>query len=155
MPESGHRRDPKDSPYGKAIDESELLWEISNMAFVVGDVAEGTKGGHALHQTFDICAEGNLERVRSLLELGVLELRRTAGTVWTVRKEKEGWRVSGPDSVLGAGLVKEYLLCRVLGRWLEVTLPEAAPPWLSQAEEVLAKLRTFRGRPRRRRLSPF
>ncbi len=66
---------------------SELLHSISNLAYVIAYVSEDKESPHTLHQTFDICEEGNLERVDSLLRLAAAEISAVSRHVrMTVRK---------------------------------------------------------------------
>lgn len=137
------------------ISFSDLHWELSNLAYVVGDVASKDGNAHRLHQTFDICHEGNIERVNGLLDLSFLEVRNAAGPQCHCTRQRRGYSFRGAEAELAAALAKEYLVCRVLGRWLEVTLPEAAGVWLLRAEECLSGLRCRHVKGRPRRLSPF
>lgn len=142
-----------------------LLYDISNLAFVVGDVREGAADSHKLHQIFDVCEKGNIDRVDHILRLSFAEVRAMLRGILAREKERE------PDEMrlpLKSGLdmecvevidesVRGYLVARVLADWLSITLPEAADVWRDKAAEsalaIKGKARSSRGAVRR--LSPF
>ena len=51
-----------------------LLYDISSMAYVAGDIRADKMSAHSLHQTFDICEAGNIDRVNRLLSLAFSEV---------------------------------------------------------------------------------
>lgn len=142
-----------------------LLYDISNLAYVVGDVRESKMEGHTLHQTFDICEKGNIDRVDHILRLAFAEVRAMLRHVVVREKERETHEMRLPlkpgldrECVdILAGSVREYLVARVLADWLSITLPEAADVWNGKASEaalaIMARTRFSRGVARR--LSPF
>lgn len=50
-----------------------LLHDISNLAYVAADVCGESRSPHALHQAFDICQPGNIDRVDRILCLAFSE----------------------------------------------------------------------------------
>lgn len=133
------------------FDRDSLYYDIGNLAYVVADIREGRHDPHTLHQTFDICASGNRDRVDHMLLLGFYEVRSylrrllVRGGVYNAR---EGFPLVlflkdeiTPDRVaLIEETVKEYLVARVLADWLAVTLPEAADVWKEKAAGAKASL---------------
>ncbi len=142
-----------------------LLYDISNLAFVIGDVREGKTDCHKLHQTFDVCEKGNIDRVDHILRLAFAEVRAMLRPVLARERKRE------PDDMrlpLKSGLdmecvdvicesVRGYLVARVLADWLSITLPEAADVWREKASEaaLALKVRARSARGALRRLSPF
>lgn len=138
------------------IYRKDLLHEISNLAYVIADVSEGKESPHALHQTFDICEEGNIDRVDSLLVLAAVEvaaaiaplgkLMTRKGDYYLIIKEssKQMTIREHPKWVEAkvAGLIREYMVAAVLHGWLSVTLPSAAPFWAARKEQTAAALGT-------------
>ena len=155
-----------------------LLHDISNLAYVVADVGGEGKGAHRLHQTYDICEEGNVERVDSVLQRGFAEVRLLFGPVLeplrgvgraTGCAPADSFRLLFRRGSVGTAMalaikerVHEYLVTLALADWLLITLPEAAPAWKERSSECMAQLvkclnAILYGRPftAGRRLSPF
>lgn len=137
-----------------------LLYDISNLAYVVGDLRGDSLSAHRLHQTFDICEEGNVDRVDRLLALAFSEvgmaLRKVAieppamdrlsnsdapPEEFRLRLRRcaggESWRIRLKEAV------NEFMTARVLAGWLRVTLPEAADFWKEQADSMLESLKSL------------
>ena len=108
---------------------------------------------HSLHQTFDICEAGNIDRVNLLLSLAFSEVGLVMRGVTESPTARDVLSNSDPFPgefrlMLSAGAgseawrirvkeaVHEYLVARVLEGWLSVTLPEAAEFWKQLAEEL-------------------
>lgn len=111
-----------------------LRFDIENLAFVIADTWRGRVDEHRLHQVFDICQEGNLDRVRDVVALALARLH-FGRNVFRKCKRRERVRV----------LFREYLTCAVLADWLSITLPEAAPEWLERTQLLLAELQKLTG----------
>lgn len=137
------------------ITSKSLRRDLEDLAYVVGDVARSGVDAHTLHQTFDIGSEDNRRRVEWLLDLGWEEARAALGSRYECRRGRGAYSLEGPGAGLAGALVREFLLCRTLGRWLEVSLPVASPPWREQAESLLGRLPGLGRGAVRRRLSPF
>ena len=128
-----------------------LLYDIGGLAYVVGDIRDGTLPAHVLHQVFDICQEGNIDRVDRLLSLSFWEAATHIGHV-AVALPPEGvgqnrvYRLALKKPVAPAWVMRlktalrEYMTACVLADWLSFTLPDAAPPWREKARISLASL---------------
>lgn len=146
------------------ITRSSLLYDISNLAFVVGDVASDFHTPHSLHQIFDICAPGNIDRVNRLLDLAFAE------TCTILRKIISGsahcrdyqlilkyGKVSCEWKRRLQETIREFMTAKVLAGWLSITLPEAADVWNEKANEMKTALSsaTFSTTVRTRRVPPI
>ena len=151
-----------------------LLYDISSMAYVAGDIRADKMSAHSLHQTFDICEAGNIDRGNRLLSLAFSEVGLVMRGVTESPTARDVLSNSDPFPgefrlMLSAGAgseawrirvkeaVHEYLVARVLEGWLSVTLPEAAEFWKQLAEELRGDLTGLAasGFCGHRRLSPF
>ncbi|MDE6335300.1 MAG: hypothetical protein K2L34_01900 [Muribaculaceae bacterium] len=92
-----------------------VLYDVANLAYVVGDVREGEYTAHSLHHTFDICAPGNIDRVNRVLNLAIAEVE-------AIVNPPHGISGRGMEKLL-RNLVHEYLVARVLYDWLTVAFP--------------------------------
>lgn len=148
------------------IKRSSLLYDIANLAFVVGDVASDLKSPHSLHQIFDICAPGNIDRVDRLLDLAFAEVRTILRKIidgrccrgYDRRDESGECGTTGNENcrdfrlILKSGIIncewecrlqetiREYMTAKVMAGWLSVTLPEAADVWKEKAEDMKTAL---------------
>lgn len=136
---------------------SDLLHAISNLAYVIADVSEGKESPHTLHQTFDICEDGNLERVDSLLRLAAAEISAVSRRVrMTVRKGDYHLLFGSLTGGVARNgvfteaairkfteLTREYMIASVLYGWLSVTLPSAAAYWSLRKAEVMTSLQSI------------
>ncbi len=113
------------------IDRDIIIEDVADLAYVVGDVHSGERSAHRLHQTFDICAEGNIDRVNRILDLGTAEINLM------LRHYRHD---IGVRDQLVEKCVHEYLVARVMADWLAVTLPEAADVWKEKASEARSAL---------------
>ena len=92
-----------------------VLYDVANLAYVVGDVREGEYTAHSLHHTFDICAPGNIDRVNRVLDLAIAEVEAIVNPPYGI-----SGRVV---EKLLRNLVHEYLVARVFYDWLTVAFP--------------------------------
>lgn len=155
---------------------TELLYDIQNCAFVEGDIMK-VESEHDRHQVLDIGEDGNIDRVTRMLDLAhaecvealypyskeVIDAESSADDVLA---EKETYTVSLllPDDYSKTSLdlltkyIHEYMVCRVLADWMNITKPDAAANWQAKAEQAkgaaksLVNYRTGRVR---RTQSPF
>ena len=58
----------------KLYDKKLVMQEVANLLYVIGDVREGEYTAHTLHNTFDICAPGNIDRAHKTLDLAVAQV---------------------------------------------------------------------------------
>ena len=148
------------------IKRNELLHEISNLAYVIADVCEGKESPHTLHQTFDICEAGNIDRVDSLITLAAAEAGAVMVPVARLHIAAGNVTLSFPNLPKAremelAQLTREYLVASVMHGYLSVTLPTSAPPWKIRRQEIFASLQSAAAKAAgcraslTRRLSPF
>lgn len=151
------------------IEREDLYHEISNLAYIIADTRENTMPAHTLHQTYDICEEGNRERIDHILSVAFMEACCNLRDLVYVSFHNVGpsrpivmeFRQEIPDETCLLGLqltLKDYLVSRALGDWLSVTLPPASTVWKENSTEALRKLRAMSIRHtvlKGRRLSPF
>lgn len=151
--------------------KSDITYALSSLAYVVADVRADTHTAHSLHQAADICAEGNIDRVDSLLRLYMTDAMHVLGGKMAVKPSFYKGRVPEkitlsfttdppPEAVAVRvrELLREFLVTSVLGSWLRVTLPEAADVWKSRAAGVKSALSAMRYRtlrPFRRAVPPI
>ncbi len=106
----------------KLYSRKAVLDDVANLAFVVGDVREGEYTAHSLHQTFDICAPGNIDRVNRVLDLAISEVE----TLLTRSRHPAAKKSdSKAFEKLVCNLMHEYLVARVFYDWLTVAFPPA------------------------------
>ncbi|MBD5358114.1 MAG: hypothetical protein HDR88_14145 [Bacteroides sp.] len=145
------------------LQREELLHDISNLAYVIADVSEGKESPHTLHQTFDICEEGNTERVERLLGLAAAEIGSEMGKGISIRHRRKNYvltfcGVTEKTVAKVTELAREYMVASVLHGWLSVTLPAAATFWANRRDETLSSLRSAATPPTggfTRRVSPI
>lgn len=134
------------------LNRKKLLYDIANLAYTIADTGENNR--HTLHRVRDICQDGNIDRVNSVIDLAYSKVM----TVLKVRL-----RIPPEIKLHLKEAVHEYLVCCVLADWLAITLPEAADVWKFRAEacfdaikEIVSSILTNSStRGFRRRLSPF
>lgn len=108
-----------------------LIYDISNLAFTVADLREGERSPHALHQVFDVCQPGNIDRVDRVMRLAYSEILHALG----------GYRPRDSQELLRLHeLMREYVTTRVLADWLSITLPEAADAWKDRSAETIQQI---------------
>lgn len=154
----------------------QLLYDISNYAFVEGDIM-GEDAEHARHQVKDIAEEGNVDRVNRVLNLAhdecveqlypytneeVEDGERLDDTLVApeeytiVLKLPEGFAKS--TLKLERTLIHEYMVCRVLQDWLSITFANSAQNWERKMIQLKSKMKTAllsRKLTIRRKLKPF
>lgn len=90
-----------------------VLYDVANLAYVVGDVREDAYSSHSLHQLFDICEPGNIDWVNRVLDTALADVALIVGDCkYTVARRR-----------YIRSLVHEYLVARVFSDWLQVALP--------------------------------
>lgn len=156
---------------------SELVYDISNYAFVEGDLI-GEDGEHAHHQVTDIAEAGNVDRVTRVLNLAYWEcvellypytkeaVPEDQEELDNVLREPEVYvvRLRIPETFALNSvkflkeMIHEYMVCRVLQDWLSITYPQSASRWEEKLEGLKRKMRLIllaRMRTVRRKLQPF
>ena len=149
------------------IKHKDLLHDISNLAYVIADVCEGRESPHSLHQIYDICEEGNIDRVNSLLTLAAAEVAAALSPIGSISRRKELYRlkfkgISKEYAFKITELIREYMVTSVLHGWLAITLPSGASFWNDRKLNLMDTLDTSifmavasNNATLTRRLSPF
>lgn len=106
------------------IDRERVLRDVANLAYVAADIRAGRFKPHELHQTFDICEGENLERVDHIIAIATEELKNLFVDCQNIIND------------LTAMHSHEYVVARVLGDWLSLTLPEASGVWQDKARDI-------------------
>lgn len=127
------------------INRQDLIYDIRNLAFVTADICEDTESPHTLHQTFDICEEGNISRVDNLLSLAAAEVASAIAPIGSLSSRKGGYtlclRQKPPHTEkVVTELTREYMVACVLYGWLSVTLPAKATFWKARREDTMASI---------------
>lgn len=118
------------TPTDLCIDRDKVVHDVASLAYVAADVREGNYTAHSLHQTFDVCEAGNIDRVNRILDLAEAEARNMIGFPLSDRH-----RQPSPETLRYLRqLTHEYLVTRVFTDWLEI----AFPPLLSTTSSVRA-----------------
>lgn len=161
------------------IHRDEVLYDVANIAYVEGDVAE-KEGSHSIHQVQDIIEDGNRDRVSRVADLAIakcVELLYPYSRVPVEEFESrdnlpvdsDSWDiwlnlpgdVSGTTVTYIARLVHEYLVCRILWDWLSITHitnKDSASMWRVKLEEIEEEIKNSvmsRYRRLRRKMNPF
>ncbi len=138
---------------------SELIYDISNKAYVEGDVMT-EENMHAKHQTIDITQDGNVDWVNRTLNLAFSECVEMMYPYTKIASEDpenyddvqtapETYKVtlvvpltfSKTTGDLLSKLIHEYLVARVLSDWFSTTNPQVAARWLTRMEDLKESLR--------------
>lgn len=156
-----------------------LLYDISNIAFVEGDVMP-TDSEHERHQVFDICQDGNIDRVTRVMDLVVAHATELLFPYSKVEIEES----EAQDDVLAETetyvielhvpedfskttvtylekLIHDYIVYKVLEDWLVITNlknPKSGANWGEKAlvlESEIECALSARMHRVRRTLSPF
>lgn len=144
---------------------SQLLYDIKNYAFVVGDVM-GEEKQHAQHVLVEIGEEGNVDRVSRILAVvhaSVIDMLYPYTKAEPIEEEIDNC-LFAPDVYmvelhvpltmsrstvhLLERLIHEYMVYRVLADWLSITNPESAANWQAKAEaaeDEISKAKNQRG----------
>lgn len=162
------------------FNKEKLLYDISNYAFVEGELV-GEDNEKARHFVIDITQKGNIDRVTSVLSLAYSECigmlypfaSREIPEYADVVTNTENCILDGEEYVIVLSLpqgfamntveyvsklLHEYMVCRVLQDWLDITFPDSAAKWAVKMEDIRSKLRAAllaRRRAIRRKFSPF
>lgn len=155
---------------------SELLYDIGNYAYVEGDVMHApSEKVRAI--VIDITQEGNIDRVNRILNLAYDELVEIMFPYTKEVCEDEELRddiLTEPSEYvislllpvlysktsvnLLSKLCHEYMVCRVLSDWLNITKHDAWQSWQIRLADISAQIRTRLNARRgaiRRTQSPF
>ena len=163
------------------IKRKDLLHDIAGTAYIIADSWEGKESPHALHQIFDICEAGNIDRVDSLLKLAAAEAAYELSPIVTLSTWRHNFRLAfprpaapafcrcyAPESASKAmetalfEVTREFMVASVIHSWLAMLLPSVAAHWEKRKNSKLESLRSTvaravsaRNATLRRRLSPF
>lgn len=155
----------------------EVLYDVSNMAWVQGDLIDSHDYDHVRHLVQDIIEDGNRDRVMRVMRLAFAEAEgmlqpwskiRFSGSVYLDNEPEDEdelvMLLSVPAKTdrgtieLILQLVHEWLVCRILQDWLSITWPEGAAVWAVKIEELREAIRNAKNRSQwitRRKLSPW
>lgn len=166
------------SPVEISFLRSEILYSISNLSWLEGDVLQ-TEDEHWKNIIQDVCDEGNMNRIAQILDLAYFEVvdmlypyskqcieRHGCETKDAAENEDVRYiiQLMLPDgfSVTTVGLldklVREYMVCRTLSDWMGITNPEMSAKWVAKTQDVEEKIRTCknsRRKPVRIKMYPF
>ena len=142
----------------------EVLQDIGNYAYVVADVMK-VDTEHARHQVFDICQDGNIERVTRVLNLAYSEV---VELLYPYTKEDCGQEevtdniltfpeeyvitMEIPDNfakstvVLLTKLIHEYFVYRILGDWLSITASEYSGIWEEKLDRIRERINSVKNK---------
>lgn len=143
----------------------EILYDISNIAWVEGDLMDGVDYNHVRHLVQDIIEDGNRDRVMRIVGLAHAEAnemlypwsrQEIAGSVYLDNEpenEDELYIFLTVPTKTSQGaiglilkLVHEWVVCRVLQDWLSITYPESATVWTAKVEELREAIRNAKNR---------
>ncbi|MBR5835203.1 MAG: hypothetical protein IKY66_03470 [Bacteroidales bacterium] len=155
---------------------SEVLLDIGNYAYVVGDIMQ-VDTEHARHQVLDICQEGNIDRVSRVLNLAYSEVvemlypytKELCEKVETTSNDLDAPQeyiitMELPDDfakssvTLLTKLIHEYFVYRILEDWLSITAGKYAEVWDKKIENIRSKIHSAKNKRAgrvRRTSSPF
>ena len=130
---------------------------------------QGNRDEHAIHQTFDICEEGNIDRVARLLGLAFSIVEETLAPLIDERHfrtripdlsykpgnytlnfrkgvnlKRQGDKRSGRRRIPSQTLrntIHEFLVCRVIAGWLSITMPDLSLIWREKANLCIEALK--------------
>lgn len=137
----------------------QLLYDIENYAYVEGNVVE-VPSAEDRAMVIDIAQEGNIDRVNRILNLAYSELVEIMFPYTKERCEDEEIRndiITEPSEYtirlsmptmfsktsvnLLANLCHEYMVCRVLSDWLNMTKHEAWQSWQLRLADISMQIR--------------
>ena len=158
-----------------AFIRDELLYDIKNLCYVEADVKEGDE--HSKHQIFDVCEDGNIDRVTRVLDLTFdksVELcypySKREVRPCTRRDDELDYEdeyvmhldVPRTFSETTVSLLEKYihelLVYRVMEDWLGITNPKAAEKWKEKADNIendIVATINHRTKVTRRKLTPW
>lgn len=154
----------------------QLMYDISNYAYIEGDVLP-VDNEKARHNIIDIVQDGNVDRVNRILNLGYNELVEMMYPFTKSECDDEELRddilVEPTEYVFHltlpelfsktsinhlSGLLHEYMVCRVLSDWFNITKHPAWESWqlrlVDISEQIRSRLNVRRGAIRRTQ-TPF
>lgn len=153
----------------------DLLYDISNYAYVEGDIMEEEKQ-HSKHQLQDIAEEGNVDRVIRVIDMAhawvvetlypytsvpldydFLDDRLRDVPLWAIMLNLPKTYSNTTVEYLSK-LIHELFVCKALEDWTLMVKPEAAESWRYRWERAEREIRgclTRRMKRTRIRLHPF
>nr|WP_311450807.1 hypothetical protein [uncultured Porphyromonas sp.] len=156
----------------------ELLYDIRNVAYIEGESRDiSGSNGVDTHQIKDIAEDGNIDRVKRILDLGVSECEealypytRNMLSEFGVEyrddlplEDSEGWVIcmivpitmSHTTLCYLEKLIHEYLVALVLYDWLSLTGRDSLAIWRDKREELMGQIKHIQNnRVSRIRLKP-
>ena len=137
---------------------SELVYDIENYAYVVGDVTQ-VEDEHLKHHIFDIAQDGKEDLVTRILNLAYAECVEflypytknnvVDESLTNILEVVESYRIelSLPSEFsqttlnLIKKLIHDYMVCRVLTEWFSITIPAILPLWQKRVETIRDSMR--------------
>lgn len=160
------------------LKKASLIYDISNLAFVIGDV--GDDAPHIIHQLRDICQEGNVDRVARILGLAYSKVLNVLSPILKDttpslchdfsasvhdyvfdfdESASNAFNVSPEKKFELKETIREFMVCFVLADWLSITYPEMAETWKKRADDCLTAISlsvsSLSASHLHRKLSPF
>lgn len=157
----------------------ELLHDVRNVAYIEGESRDiAGSNGLDTHQIKDIAEDGNIDRVKRILDLGVSECEEVLypytksplsefGVEYRdnrpLDEDSEGWVIcmvvpltmSRTTLCYLEKLIHEYLVALVLYDWLSLTGRESIAIWRDKREELMGQIKHIQNnRVSRTRLKP-
>lgn len=134
---------------------SALDYDISNYCSVEADLL-GDNDEHARHQVYDVCEDGNRDRVSRVLQLAHRECIQMLYPYCDTPVKPQYYdnlidesdeyviRITFPKDFNDSSvkllkeMLHEYMVCRVVADWLSIVKPSSQANW----EDKLSQLRT-------------
>lgn len=169
---------PKRWPVTIDLKLDELLYDIKSMAYMEGEMIQGQGGVMKCHVQ-DICDEGNIDRVRRMLDMAHAECvemlfaysKKAIGPITWQDNEPKGEccklysldlmmpeTFSNTTVTLLRNCVHDYMVDYVLADWMGITDAAAAVKWTARRDEMKDKIMeavNFRVGRVRRTQTPF
>ena len=137
----------------------QLMYDISNYAYIEGDVLQ-VENERDRHMVIDIAQEGNIDRVNRILNLAYSELVEimfpytkevceeeeirndilTEPSEYTIRLTMPVMFSKTSVNLL-SNLCHEYMVCRVLSDWLDMTKHDAWQSWQLRLADISMQIR--------------
>lgn len=156
---------------------SEIIYDVNNLAWIEGDIMSDDEG-HKKHQLVDITQQGNIDRVKRVLDMAFAEIvemlyphtkaeiKEDDLMLDNIPEEVDSYilelHLPSNYSITTLNLLKnyihEYLVMRVLQDWLLIVYPDKAVKYDAKLEFVNNKIKNTtlsRMMPVRRKLKPF
>lgn len=168
----------KETPINSTLifKRSELIYDIENYAYVVGDVT-ATENMHQKHHIFDVAQDGNEDlatRVMNLAHAECVEFLYPYTKTELVEDEHLTDMLTAPEEyvielslpqqfsrtslLLLKKLIHDYIVCRVLCEWFGIVHPDAHAKWALRIEDIRKQMKLAlmgRRKPLRRKQSMF